>query len=179
MICYEDNLPYGLLLVNDRVVRKKATCGLKETFEFTEALINWFISNPDPFVVPVYALEVTSDRPTLSTYGEFSYYYDMKRLGSLSAEEKQLVDLIGDGWSRDKKIPAYAMDIPVMKNFKCDDLGDLIKFLSDLLSQNRYYDLHGGNVMKDEEDNYLLIDLEGFSTSTDFATEVRKWWKRQ
>jgi hypothetical protein len=38
----------------------------------------------------------------------------------------------------------------------------LTAFLTKIIEQGKYWDIHAGNVLKDEDDNYRLIDLEGF-----------------
>jgi hypothetical protein len=160
MIKYDDNIDgeyYHIKLVDDRTVRKEASLGTKESFELMEAIALHFINHPDPMVVPVYKWEVLG-RPQKSNYGIFSYQYDMKRLGMLDENEKNLIyymnmhKLYGGGYMNSaSKVEYLSPQYP-----------ELYEFMKEVLALNRYTDCHGGNFLKDEDESYKIIDLEGF-----------------
>lgn len=158
MIKYSESLPYGLEIISDSVVKKTAECSLIESYIQCQRIINHFIKNPDPLVVPVY------DCQPLGLVGDkwYSYSYTMKRLGILSEEEKRLISLCV---SFDSTRKSYLTRKPeLIKEFELakEALPTMYSFMSEVLSQSRYKDLHPGNFLKDEFDDYKIIDLEGF-----------------
>jgi hypothetical protein len=152
MIRYPTRLPSGLQILDGLKVRKTARCSMEHTFRFMDALINHFIRQPDPTVVPVYQFL------NLSTASRFEYSYDMDLLGMLSDDEKMLVSHYGSLQDRHGR-SAYMHSAMINKE---REYPHLFSFLKELTIQGRYYDLHGGNIMIDLEGNYRVIDLEGF-----------------
>lgn len=155
MIKYDDNVEcYHIKLVDDRTVRKEASLSTKESFDCLEAIISHFISHPDPMVVPVYDFKVL-ERPKKSNYGVFIYQYDMKQLGMLSEDEKNLIYYMKSvnfyGEKHNDKLAQLSLQYP-----------ELSDFMKEVYHLRRYTDCHGGNFLKDEDESYKIIDLEGF-----------------
>jgi len=157
MIKYANRLPPGKpveLLDDGLTVRKTAQCSEEKTLRFMEALANHFIRHPDPMVVPVYSFEVLKK----SKY-EYLYTYDMQRLGLLLPEERQLIDLIADLYDLHGK-DACNLEWELYPGKH--EFPKLFSFLSRVCQEDRYFDIHSGNVLGDEDGEYRLIDLEGF-----------------
>lgn len=158
MIKYANNLPYGLTIINDHTVRKTVGASFYETVEFMRILVNHLIRYPDPMVVPV------SNFVELGyNNGYYHYSYDMARLGLLSESEKILIDGVTHQLYRHgvQYADPFECPNPILKE-SLSAHPTLAGFMKECLKQNRYHDLHSGNVMIDLEENYLLIDLEGF-----------------
>ena len=161
MIRYAKELREEITLVSQTRVRKETGTSQVDVLEFMQRLVMHFISNPDPTVVPVYSFEYLDK----SYYGVHQYAYEMERLGELTRTEQKIIDLVGDQVSAGKSYP-----LEKSKNIKDADLllrgwdkyPELMIFLKRILEQDRYHDLHGGNIMKNVNDEYRLIDLEGF-----------------
>jgi hypothetical protein len=145
----KDAYIYGLEVISDRVVRKHAMASTKEMFEIVQAICLYFIRHPSPLVVPTYAFEAVGI-PN-SQYAAHSYHYDMMRMGTLTQEEKDFLSEYR--YNRNKK------------DSKFSGRPKMADFLDQVLAEGRYRDLHDGNVMKDEDDNFRLVDLEGFLLS--------------
>jgi hypothetical protein len=145
----------GLKLVNDHVVRKTVHFTTRDAFLFMQAVIKHFIKHPDPMVVPIHRYDVI--QATLdNVYGTFSYSYDMQRLGMLNEDEKEIIESA-----------YYIRYSPEVKHEKVIEMGKkdypkLVKFITRVLDENRYHDTHCGNFLKDENENYRIIDLEGY-----------------
>jgi hypothetical protein len=102
----------------------------------------------------------------------FAYSYTMKKLLPLSEHEKDIIHIYN---STDDVNEDVNEDKDYVRRFSRDEQEELMdreannntafyRFLmnnQDLLSE--YTDLHEENIMKDEHDNYYLIDLEGFT----------------
>jgi hypothetical protein len=148
MIKYEYSLPFGLELIDDFTVKKMGRYSLIESIKQFEIIINHFINHPDPLVVPIYSYQYISG----NNKSFYIYSYTMKRLGLLSEEEKKIISLcIRSKLDTDK-------DFCRLK----EEYSSLIHFMDQVLTQNRYVDLHNRNFLKDEEGNYKIIDIEGF-----------------
>lgn len=166
MIHYNNyKLPDGLEYVGDGwTVRKTATCKGNETFEFIKTLCQRLIVHPDPMIVPVYSFKY------LGACADFShkYQYDMRRLGDLSKEETETIWQVGDAWRAGSSDPTRIfVPKPVFEGYIPADKAwekypKLMHFLQEVIKLDRYHDLHGENVMMDEDENYRLIDVEGF-----------------
>jgi hypothetical protein len=142
--------------IGNTVVRKTSICEDPYSMEFMEALINRFIMSHHDLVVPVF---------NYVKIKKLVYTYDMSRLNSLSKEEEKLVDLISDieiktNKPYDKIIPYLDDRHPIAR----DKFPGLVSFIETVYLENRYHDIHGGNVMIDHLGNYKLIDLEGFNS---------------
>jgi hypothetical protein len=151
---------YGLTLVGEDKarVRKEASFSTRECYIHTKAVINHFIRNPDPLVVPIYSfeeLEATLD----NQYGTYRYAYTMKRLGMLDSDERRIID---EFHSWDSEVDRDHHSEWFRLGWK--QYPTLMDFMNVVHRQKRYRDLHGGNFLKDENNDYKIIDLEGFST---------------
>jgi len=167
---YSDRFHYGITVLDDGVtVRKTANVSRDVTYIFIETLINHFIRNPDPLVVPVYNFEFISHKG-----GMYSYSYDMMRLSMLSITEKKLIDRIGDLY--DSHV-AKACFLKYEEYPGADEYPELFRFLTEVTTGGKYWDIHSGNIMMDPDGNYRLIDLEGF-LKTPLELEVNDWISR-
>jgi hypothetical protein len=162
MIKYNHNLDFRIKLVNDTVVRKTAKIH-REAFKVTQAVCNHFIRNPDPMVVPVYAFETLEEPKTV--IGTYTYSYDMMRLGMLNSEEKIIIgQLVSEYHNRDRSYPDERENYP-----------RLVTFMNKVIKQGRFGDLHSGNIMKDLDEEYRLIDLESFWTGGNLGDYQYNW----
>jgi hypothetical protein len=164
MIKYDNSLEdkWGLSLLDDNTVRKESSIGTKENWECFLSIMEYALKNIDSMLVPVYNFKVTEepapDYPY--NYGIYRYYYDMKRLGMLSQQEKELIT-----WT--KKVHLYGRgglnldEHDLLKEYRVI-YPDLADFMDEVIQLNRYRDIHDGNFLLDEEGNYKIIDLEGF-----------------
>jgi hypothetical protein len=158
----------GISLDSDSVVRKTWISSSKEYAKEVGQVVNYFIRNPDPLVVPVYDWQYFGR----SDYG-YKYSYSMMRMGALTREEKQIINAAGDH----KK--DFLMDpFQTCADDHCEglttDYPTLVGYLQSVIQQGRYLDLHSGNIMLDLEENYRLIDLEGFISGDD---KKNLWFK--
>jgi len=159
---YDDNVEsrYGIKLVDDRTIRKEAEFSQRENFEWIRKLVLHLIANPDPMVVPIYRFEViteTSDRDD-RRWGHYKYAYEMMRLPMLTHDEKELITaMIQRRWTSNNPPPDATIE-EGRRNFP-----DLVAFMTRVLAEGNYTDLHDNNFLKDEQGNYRIIDLEGFS----------------
>lgn len=162
MLKYDENVEsrFGIKLVNDQVVRKEYGFSDKESFNLVQRLCNHFINHPDPMVVPVLRFEVLEDsEKNNQRFGTFKYAYEMKRLFMLSHEEKDIIETCIRSYfnsSLNKDNPDARVQLAWKNNSK------LVEFMKTVLEQGRYNDLHSGNFLKDENEDYKIIDLEGF-----------------
>lgn len=160
MIKYDDNISmhYGIKLLNDTTVLKQAVLGTRECFECIRKLCNHFILYPDPMVVPVYSFEFEElPNSCHPAYGTYKYSYTMKRLGMLSAGEKQLIE-----WMIYEK--RMRLSPNAMRDLKegMEHFPELSKFMKEVINMNRYSDMHSGNFLIDTDGSYKIIDIEGF-----------------
>lgn len=170
MIAYNNRkLPYGLEYVGDGwTVRKTAHCTGKDTLQFMEGLCKHLIAHPDPMVVPVYSFVSTmvSSSPNI-----YEYQYEMMRLGDLTREEAGIIWQVGDAWriadvlSIEDPTRQFKDDAPYSVEECWDKHPKLMKFLKQIVVLDRYHDLHGENIMLDNDGDYRIIDLEGFQNS--------------
>lgn len=143
---------HGLQLVNQFSVRKTSFVNkfyLNQLKEFIEPLVGM----PRNDIVPVYNF---SFNPEIDSNNLYEYSYRMQRLYPLTSKEEEIVDSsvvnLGTEWEDKCGIMVFAKkNNPTLYNF-----------LSRVLLNLKYKDMHGGNVMKNKEGVYLTIDLEGF-----------------
>lgn len=160
MIKYPHNLPPLLRFIKQDRIRKKGYTSLKSTVDFVQNLCQSLIEKPDPMIVPVYAFKYIGYN---SNNGYYSYTYDMLALGIISEQEKNVINLISDRWDRWKELPSKTREQRVLDCWA--NHRPLMQFLEKVIKDNKYHDLHSGNIMMDLEENYRLIDLEGFKQS--------------
>jgi hypothetical protein len=155
MLNYNNNLPYGLKLIGYDVVRKYAQVSSKDAYDFIKTLAARQINRPDPTIVPVYKF-----RNIGFNRGTYKYYYEMMRLGMISKEEKEIINCAGNECDCGRFNIANSNHATLVNGRK--SYPSLVRFLEEITFQNRYWDLHSGNILIDEDRNYRLIDLEGF-----------------
>lgn len=179
MIQYDENLSerYGIKLLDHKTVEKTAQLGNKESWECFLTIIGHFKDNHDPMVVPIYDFEVLKqpEDETVAWGVQYKYRYTMKRLGLLTSGEKQLisdmreVSIYGDksyGANPSKRLLTSKAEYP-----------ELTRFMEVVIAQKRYLDIHDNNFLKDEDESYKVIDLEGF-IYTPLNREENNWLKR-
>jgi hypothetical protein len=171
MMKYDDNVEsrYGIILVNDRVVRKEAQVSTRANFEWIRKLVTHIMLNPNPMVVPIYRFEtIEEELPSArnGNWGTFKYAYEMMRLPMLDKAEKNLISKL---ISRYKPVTRDDPDPAIQAGWK--DYPVLVQFMNQVLADRYYTDLHNNNFLKDEEGNYRIIDLEGFSRYPSVGTE--------
>lgn len=161
---YAKYLPSHIVLVNDKVVRKIANTINHEVIEFVEGLARHFIASSDSMVVPIYNFEYSFKKDAYG-YEAYHYTYEMARLGKLSEIEQSVIDTVGDGHSVGITKPcALGRNAACQKHLDeaWEHYPKIMDFLGQVIEQRRYVDLHGGNIMVDENGDYKLIDIEGF-----------------
>ncbi len=180
MIRYATRLPpnSATALLPNGLVRKTEYFSTEQSFKFIVAVVEHFIKSPDPMVVPVYDYAILSERRH-----DYSICYDMMQCGILEEDERKLVDYIGDLWDVHgtdtwNRIDAgtcrrYAEELPLLQ----EQNPLLSNFLKRVVTEGRYLDLHSGNVMRNEDNEFVLIDLEGF-IRTPLEAEINSWITR-
>ena len=173
MFKYATRLPpgNGLKLISDTVVRKNASFSRIEAIDFIERLANHLISNPNSTIVPIYRFKRLG-----RVGGSYQYHYDMMRMGILSVNEKQVIDDLCRNYYNYGSITLVLKKNPSYNK----DYKELVSFMSKTFKDKRYIDLHSGNFMKDMDDNYRIIDIEGFYSYTHplLTDPVYKWFTK-
>jgi hypothetical protein len=97
----------------------------------------------------------------------------MKRLGLLNDYEKEIIM-----HAKEEEIegiyPMSSSNPHILAGL--DRYPDLVEFLDCLFRENKYRDIHSGNIMKDEDNSYRLVDLEGF-IYTPFDRPENDWMR--
>lgn len=148
MIKYSTRLPPNkpVKLISDLVVRKFGKL-YQDDFNHFKSIIENLILNPNPLVVPILDFQFLTKEKC-----HCHYHYDMERLGLISIEDKYFIKSYSDFMSKEER-----------NNYLSDNYNKYPKLIDFLYQvQDIYYDLHSGNIMMDLEENYRLIDLEGF-----------------
>lgn len=157
MLNYATRLPPGapVELLSNGMIRKKVTVYRPDTVILMGDLIRHFEDHPDKKVVrhTNFSFYQVSNKHYSSKY---TYQYDMMRCGLLSVEERALVNLVGDNY-----VGKRFLDPSIFTENR-KEFPKLCDFLQEVVSEGRYWDLHSGNIMLDEDWNYVIIDLEGF-----------------
>lgn len=149
---------------------KTVECSQDKTLVFMKAIVEHFIKHPDPMVVPLYSFKVIRK----SRFRNNKYSYTMMKLNALSKPEKDFIDRIGD--LHDK----YGAATCILENFYYEDqekFPKLFEFLKTVTLQQRFWDIHSGNILMDSSGNYRLIDIEGF-LSTPLDQSCNDWISR-
>lgn len=154
MLNYATRLPPGkpVTLLSNGMIRKKIHTSSYQEVHAIAALINYFEKYSDTKVV------AHSNFKIIENDNHYSYQYDMIRCGLLPSEERIFINLVGDIHDLQGR---YAFQHPDIRSEK-EKFPKLNDFLEQVVSENRYWDLHSGNVMLNEDWDYVLIDLEGF-----------------
>jgi hypothetical protein len=167
MITYSNyNLQPGLEYVKDGfTIRKTVHCSRKQTVEFMRALCAHLIAHPDPMVVPIYDFQYLGQ----VAQHDFKYSYDMLRLGEISEIENRIIWQVGYAHSDGSSDPVHNFKHTVWVKTHIDaeyawkNHFKLMTFLEKVISLDRYHDLHGENVMMDNDGEFRLIDIDGFN----------------
>ena len=155
---FNDSIEY---IDNGFRVRKTARCCGTETLKFIEALCHKLILQPDPMVVSVYDFKIID----MKSIFDYVYSYDMKRLNDISDFEKNIIDEASLSKWFSPSLKSFRKSSNIDIDLAWDKYYLLMNFLTRVIDQDRYHDLHGGNIMKDNDGSYRLIDLEGFCNS--------------
>ena len=124
------------------------------------------MKNPDPLVVPVYSfLSKVEIEPAPGRSGSYSYQYDMMRCGILPVDQRDFVCEVGDSHELYGR-RVFEKDAEL--RYKSDLYPELACFLEEVIFRGEYWDLHSGNVMFNEDGEYVLIDMEGFVREPDY-----------
>jgi hypothetical protein len=171
MITYSNyKLPPGLEYIgNGFTIRKTSCCSSKETLEFMQALCLHLISHPDPMIVPVVGFEDLGQESDHL----FTYTYDMVRLGELTKQEKEIIWEVvrakgscpsdeNIGLPSPDPLHIFREDAKITSEQAWQQYPQLMQYLDEVIKQGRYFDLHDENIMRDEDGQMRLIDLEGF-----------------
>ncbi len=172
MIKYPHSLPPGLTFLGNDRVRKTALFSDKMSLEMIEALCLHFIRHPDPKVVPIYNFGKKFVR---NVY--YEYFYDMELMGMLSDGEKKAITLFDRSWGWTHVLPINSNNPDVKK--AAQSYPKLAKFMGEVLQEGRYFDTHCGNIMIDLEEEYRLIDIEGFMLHHEIDHPKNAWITRK
>jgi hypothetical protein len=160
MQCNYCKLPNNLEYVGDgHTVRKTDFVHGYQAFEFMKSLVKHLQANPDPLIVSVSNFQFVRQQKQ-----QYWYSYDMARLDDITEEESHIVWAVGDAWRAGFAEPwkKFKKDSQYTVEYAWEKYPKLMSFCQKVVKQNRYGDLHGENVMQDQNNNYRLIDLEGF-----------------
>jgi len=163
MLNYATRFPPGapVELLENNLVRKKFTTSSPDYMNVLVKLFNYLSLNPDPKVVPFYNFQFSTTRneyPYPYDRYIYSYQYDMLRCGLLPKEERDFIEWVGNRHEADGIDCLHHHEV----NTKKHSFPKLFKFLEEVITENRYWDIHSGNIMFNEDWDYVLIDLEGF-----------------
>jgi hypothetical protein len=148
---------FGITLIDEFTVRKEAKSYSSENMMIIREIIKFYERNPDKHVIRAW---------NFNFIGNNSYTYDMERATALTLKEKQIVSAVSERSYYDH-ITSAAEAIKICYSDKAEyiiaDNQKLINFLDYVINQNRYHDLHDQNVMRSIDNEFVLIDLEGFT----------------
>ncbi len=170
---YPKHLPLYIENISKDIVRKTAFCSTVEDLVFIQGLIFSHIEKPHNDIVPIYDFTIKHCKKY-----RYDYSYDMKRMYSISTIERSLIDHVGNGYS-------FGIDDPLHKNKSPDiqntlEMGwkeypKLMQLLERMLYETKYFDIHGGNIMVNPDDErYQIIDIEGF-IYTPIKSKTNDW----
>lgn len=150
----------GLKLIDEHTVRKTFQTVREETLIFLQSLCSHLIARPDPMVVPIFNFNYLGYRK-----GHYNYSYDMMRCGKISVEERLIIDDVADAHSLRQTNPTnnFCWDAKNDPIYVREQYPKLMSFLDNVIELNRYHDLHGHNIMLNQDRELCLIDLEGFT----------------
>lgn len=169
-IKYSHLLPQHIELIDDITVRKTGLASSDNALKYYQAVVNHFINYPDPMVVPVSNFQNYGKQSN----GCYQYSYDMMRMYILSEEEKNIIrDYYFDYDIQDLVI---YQGVTRSRDLDIKNYSDIFSFLKKVYIDDRYNDLHNGNIMRNEIGDYRLIDLEGFSCYEFDLTDPSNAW---
>ena len=157
---YPHKLQTNLKYLDRNTIRKTAVCSIENTVNFVEKLCQHLMVRPDPDIVPIYSFKRLG-----TNHKTYKYQYDMQAMLMLTTEERQAIMACVDLWEENECYPSNWQS----SKYKFDEMmlgwaqyPELMRFMDRLYKENRYHDIHDGNIMIDEQDNYRIIDLEGY-----------------
>lgn len=153
MIRYATRLPPGkpVELLDNGNVRKTGTALNDIYMGLITTLLDKVIKEKPIHVVPVLAYKVLDSR---------HYQYEMQRCGLLTPSERELINTVGNLHDR-HGILACEQDMFDL-HFYSKQHPKLFEFLKMIVMDDKYWDIHSGNILMNEDREYCLIDLEGF-----------------
>ena len=110
----------------------------------------------------------------------------MERLAPITSDEKLFIDNFADlhwhgqdpldvqNWAQWHMVLNDEITLDSVKEI-FDNGSPLIEFLKLVTRQNRYLDLNSGNVMLNRDNEYVLLDLEGFLKSGRHTVSSYDW----
>jgi hypothetical protein len=144
-------------------IRKTASAGSDKRRNDIAKLVEWSGSKDNTIAVKACNFKI------LDTFGGLYHYsYDMMRLGKLSSTERFTVKYISD-WIYEYEIDPFRPETLTDSQRQQIESSwtnhrDLMFFLLSIVKDDRYRDLHEGNIMiHPETEEFRLIDLEGFT----------------
>jgi hypothetical protein len=152
---YPQSLQFNLKYLDDHTIRKNGGASIEFNRQFMEILFTHLMIHPEPMVVPVYDFQILDNKG-----GVFHYQYDMKALLMLHAEEKRLVNRSFNRYEMYGELPSRSEDTIIQQGWQ--DWPNLLRFMEQWILLGRHLDIHDGNIMIDENDQYKLVDIEGF-----------------
>jgi hypothetical protein len=156
MLRYPTTLPPTLSYIDGSFnVRKLCTTSTHEAWTFMGRLLRYLKAHPDPMIVPILDFQEGG-----YANGAYRYQYDMVGMGMLSSTEKRIIETTRVEWHIYKRLPSQSYTEIAM--FGRREYPQLMQFLEQVCQQDRYGDLHEGNVMVDHDYSYRLVDVEGF-----------------
>lgn len=133
------NKPVKFSEEDEFVITKTVRCSDKFFFNHMEQIICNQIKFPNKDIVEVFNFKILRKN---EKENNFTYSYDMKRLGLLSKDERLFID--------------YGNPCELILPPDMSKLSDFLKRIKEY-----YFDIHSGNILLDEDSSYKLIDLEG------------------
>jgi hypothetical protein len=145
--------------------------------KFMDALLKHVIKYPEPLVVPVYDYRILETKESeIYALDEYIYSYDMMRCGILTVQERGFINTVAAEYSFNY-IDTFNKSADKLEAGR-KEFPRLYSFLKQVVEQDRYWDIHSGNVMMDEDGEYVLIDLEGF-VRTPLELSQNNWISRE
>ena len=153
MIKYATRLPPGkpVELLDNGNVLKTVTAISDIYMGLIESLLERIINEKPSHVVPVYSYKILDSK---------HYQYEMMRCGILTPSERELINTVGNLHDR-HGVLACEQDMYDL-HFYGKQHPKLLDFLKMIVTTDRYWDIHSGNILMNEDREYCLIDLEGF-----------------
>lgn len=158
MLRYATRLPLGkpVELLDNGNILKTGHAVSDAWMELMTILLDKVIEEKPSHVVPVYSYKVLDSN---------RYQYEMMRCGILTPSERELINTVGNLHDRHgtKACEQELYDL----QFYSKQHPKLFEFLKMIVAENKYWDIHSGNILMNEDKEYCLIDLEGFILNPD------------
>lgn len=146
-----------IIEIDNNKILKHGRCSTKLTYEFMRDFCTLLIGKNTKSIVPVYDFQSISEG-----WYDYRYSYVMEKLNKLSAIEKMFIYVYSemdefDSFENRKYSEEESKAIFSYGERKLPELHNFLKTVAPF-----YFDIHPGNIMKDNLGDYRLIDLEGF-----------------